>query len=54
MAEQGNMKLSDEDITLLKSTSKKTDEEIRQIFDEFLEDFPSGKVEPTGVKKLSA
>ena len=52
MAEPGGIKLSDEDIDLLKSTSNKTDEEIRQIFDEFLEDFPTGKVEPNGVKKM--
>ena len=52
MSEQGTLKLSDDDITLLKFTSKKTEEEIRQIFDEFLEDFPSGKIEPNCVQKL--
>ena len=52
MSEQGRIKLSDEDITFLKNTSKKTEEEIKQIFDDFFEDFPSGKVEPNGVKKM--
>ena len=52
MSEPEGLKLSDEDITLLKFTSKKTEEEIRQIFDEFLEDFPSGKIEPQYVQKL--
>ena len=52
MSEYGGLKLNDEDITLLKFTSKKTEEEIRQIFDEFLEDFPSGKIQPDCVKKL--
>ncbi len=52
MSELEGLKLSDEDITLLKFTSKKTEEEIRQIFDDFLEDFPSGKIEPQYVQKL--
>ena len=52
MSEQGSLKLSDEDITLLKFTSGKSDEEIKQMFDDFIEEFPSGKIEPSGVKRM--